>query len=223
MTKRFYLLLIAYLGLMLLSGMACELTSGSSSDPEVKAQPGSILFQDDFASNTNQWDVWSGNDGSKVVIEDQTLHIVVQELQYDYWSLASGEYSDTRMDVTAAKLGGSDDNDFGIICRYQDKDNYYALLISSDGYAGILKVKHGDYTLLGTGFMEYNENIRKGDAVNLLRAECIGNSFTLYANGTKLIEALDTDMQQGRVGVIAGTTNSAGTSIYFDNFIVYQP
>lgn len=224
MTKRFYLLFFSYLGIILLTGVACELSTGSSSVAGENTLPsGSVLFQDDFVNNNNNWDTWNGKEGSKVVLEDETLHIVVQESQYDYWSLIDNLYSDVRIDVTVAKLGGPDDNDFGVLCRYQDKDNYYALLISSDGYAGILKVKQGMYTLLGNGFMEYNEAVSKGDAVNLLRVECVGQTLKLTVNGKKVIEAQDGDIQRGQVGVIAGTTNTPGTSIYFDNFIVYQP
>ena len=40
-------------------------------------------------------------------------------------------------------------NSFGVICRYQDEENFYAGLITSDGYAGIFEVKEGIYHLKG--------------------------------------------------------------------------
>lgn len=223
MKGRFYLILFTYIGLILIVGMACELSTGAQEKVNTGVPSGTILFQDDFSSNNNNWSTWSGEGGSLVGLQDQTLHIVVQEQQYDYWSLIDGVYTDVAIDVSAAKIGGPDDNDFGIICRYVDRDNYYAFLISSDGYAGILKVKQGQYTVLGKGIMEYNEAIRKGDAVNMLHAECVKDLFLLKVNDQKLVEAQDQDLSRGQVGVIAGTLNAVGTNIYFDNFIVTQP
>jgi hypothetical protein len=223
MKIRFYLLLLVYLGLTIVVGVACEISTGGSEVSGEGVASGTVLFQDDFSNNNNNWDTWSGKGGSLVVLQDQTLRIAVEEPQYDYWSMVDKVYTDMRIDVSAAKIGGPDDNDFGIICRFVDKDNYYALLISSDGYTGILKVKQGEYTLLGSGVMEYNEAIRKGDAVNLLQADCVGNVLALTANGHKLLEVQDEDFKRGQIGVIAGTTNSPGTNIYFDNFVVYQP
>ena len=34
---------------------------------------------------------------------------------------------------------GPDDNDFGIICRYIDDNQFYYAIISSDGYYGIVR------------------------------------------------------------------------------------
>jgi hypothetical protein len=71
--------------------------------------------------------------------------------------------------------------------------------------------------------LQPSKAIRLGTALNRLRADCVADRLTLYVNGEKLVEVQDTEFASGDVGLIAGTYQSAGTDIRFDNFIVYQP
>jgi len=59
------------------------------------------------------------------------------------WSVANFPTQDIEISVQTQKISGPNDTNFGILCRYQDKDNYYSFLISSDGYYGILKMQDG--------------------------------------------------------------------------------
>ena len=185
------------------------------------ASPGSTLFSDDFSSATS-WGLWNG-DGAIVDYFTGGLRILVQEAQYDFWSVPGRDFTDVEIETNAVKLGGPDDNDFGVICRYLNKDNFYMLVISSDGYYGIAKIKDGQYTLLGADRLQYNPNIAQGMAANNIRADCVGSTLRLYANGIALIEVQDIDFPRGDVGLIAGTYNTPGAEILFDNFVVRKP
>jgi hypothetical protein len=69
----------------------------------------------------------------------------------------------------------------------QGSDNYYAFLIGSDGYAGVLKVYQGVYTLLNHQTLEFQAaSTRPG--MNHLRAECIGSTLSMYINEQKVFE-----------------------------------
>lgn len=185
-------------------------------------QPGAVLLQDDFSDEDSGWSTWE-DERSRVAYQDGGLRIRVGETQYDYWSTAGERFFDTRITVEAAKMGGPDDNDFGILCRYKDPDNFYAFLISSDGYAGILKVKDGEYNLISGENMNYFEAIQQGGAVNRLEARCQSFELSLMANGEQLLTAEDFDFMSGEVGVIAGSYDQPGVDIFFDNFVVYNP
>ena len=207
--------------ILILISLACsgpEVLNQSQNTP----QPGAVLFQDDFSNANSGWATW--DDGvSMVAYQDGGLRIFVGEAQFDYWSTPGEKFLDTRVEVEAAKLSGSDDNDFGILCRYKDPDNFYALLISSDGYAGILKVKEGEYKLISGESMDYFEVIQKGTALNRLEGQCVGSKLILSANGEQLLEVDDFDFMYGETGVIAGSYDESGVDIFFDNFIVYNP
>ncbi len=186
-------------------------------------QSGNILFKDDFSDPSSGWETWNEPSGSMVAYQNGGLRIYIAEKQYDFWSRPGKRVSNVRLEVDAIKLGGPDDNDFGLICRYQDRDNFYAFLASSDGYAGILKVKEGKYTAIGGSQMTYSESIRRGAAQNQLRADCNGLGLALYVNGQLVVEAMDQEFQTGEIGLIAGTGEIAGADLYFDNFKAYKP
>ena len=115
---------------------------------------------------------------------------------------------------------------FGIICRYDEKPqnpSLYFLIISTDGYYAIGKVKEGQDQLLSSNAMEYSEAIHRRGESNRLRAECNGNRLTLWANEAQLAQVTDDDFSSGSVGLIAGTFDTPGTDVLFDNFVVTKP
>jgi len=148
-------------------------------------------------------------------------------VDYFSWPGLEGELpADIQIEVDAAKKGGPDDNDFGVLCRYSNinqVDNYYRFVISSDGYAGIMLVEGEESTMLSSDKLQASEAIRKGDASNHLRADCIGSQLTLYINGKQAATAQDSTLVGGDVGLIAGTYTIPGTDILFDNFKIRQP
>ena len=187
------------------------------------AQPGAVLFKDDFTDPSSGWETWSEPSGSMVAYQNGGLRFFIAEKEFDYWSRPGKRVSDVRMEVDVIKLGGPDDNDFGLMCRYQDRDNFYAFLASSDGYAGILKVKDGNYLIISGEHMAYSETLHKGAAQNHLRADCNGSTLTFYANDKQLLSVQDQDFKTGEIGVIGGTGATAGADLYFDNFWAFKP
>jgi hypothetical protein len=146
-----------------------------------------------------------------------------QRSRRDIWANPGLSFTDVRLEVDASKVGGDDNNDFGLICRYQDSNNFYFFVISSDGYYGIGKVKGGQQFLIGMESMPPSEKINQGNASNQLKADCVGNTLALHVNGEKLTEQTDMDFASGDVGLIAGAFDNPGTDIHFDNFIVMRP
>jgi hypothetical protein len=71
--------------------------------------------------------------------------------------------------------------------------------------------------------MPPSDAINQGAATNHIRADCVGSTLTLYANGTQIDQQTDTDFSTGDVGLLAGTYTQTGTDILFDNFVVMKP
>lgn len=189
--------------------------SGQNSD--------NVLMVDNFTDPLSGWKVWVGEDGSSIDYSDGSLRVFVNTSQFDYWSVAGKNYTDVHLEADITKGDGPDDNDYGLICRYRDDNNFYAFLISSDGYAGVVKVKDGDYHILSGDQMQYSEAIRRGRAQNRLQAICNGSVMTFSVNGIQLFAVTDEDFSSGDVGVIAGAYDTAGVEILFDNFAVLKP
>jgi len=194
----------------------------TSTPNPILSTPG-ILFSDDFSNPSSGWDQVD----EPLYMTDyyeNSYRIFENETMADVWSNPDSlSFGDVTVKVDAIKKAGPDDNDFGLICRYQDVDHFYYAVISSDGYFGIIKVTSDGSATLGRENLEFSDSVSQGYASNRIRLDCIGDVLTLYVNGDQLDRQIDDDYAIGNVGLIAGTYNTAGTDILFDNFIVLQP
>ena len=181
-----------------------------------------LLFSDDFSNESSGWDRISNTDGLTNYVNDQ-YHIHVNRPDYDVFANPYRSFTDVRIEVDATDVGKVADNNFGLICRYADRNDFYAGLISSDGHYGIFKIKGGGYTLLGMDSMPISPIILPAAEKNLIRLDCIGSTLTLFVNGIQLDARQDTDFGSGDVGLLAGSYGTAGVEIAFDNFKVYSP
>ena len=109
------------------------------------------------------------------------------------------------------------------MCRYQDTENFYFLIISSDGYYGIGKVQGGEQELLDPPQMYHSEAIIPGAGPNHIQAECNGSRLALRVNGVLIAEAKDSTFQEGDVGLIVGSFDVPGVDMWFDNLMVKVP
>lgn len=212
---------VAILAVLLSASLACSVpffsTGTDSTEP-----PSNILFQDDFSDPTSGWDRVNVEDGL-TDYTDGVYRILVNAINTDIWSNPGLDFIDTQIEVDTRKVGGDDNNDFGVICRYQDFNNFYFFVISSDGYYGVGKVVNGDQQLIGVESMPPSEVINQGNANNHIRADCVGSKLAIHVNDEKLAEYDDTDFTSGDVGLLAGSFENPGTDIHFDNLKVSNP
>ncbi len=183
---------------------------------------GTVLFSDSFEDKESGWKTYVSGE-SYILYQAGGLLFLIDQTHTDFWSSPGLNYSDVRVEVEAIKVSGPDDNAIGVICRMVDEKNYYAFVISSDGYAGIYKVVEGEYTLLNSPTMEYSSSIHQGEAVNYLSATCAGNRLTFDVNGSNLFTITDQEFQDGDIGLIAGSFESPQVNIFFDNLSVFTP
>lgn len=184
------------------------------------APSGSVLFQDEFENNTTGWDRVL-NDNGIMDYDRGGYRILVQQPTMNFWSTPEKDFRDVRIEADVTKLNGPSENRTGLICRYQS-GNYYFFIISSDGFYAIGKFIGGSTILLGQSEMQASEFIQP-DAMNHLRADCVGNTFTFYVNFNQIAVAQDTDFPSGDVGVLAGSFLQPGVDVSFDHFVVMQP
>lgn len=206
---------------LLLTG--CALTREWDQQSQAKVGEGQALLFDDFSSENKQWDTWSLEVGSANVTDGQLL-LLQKQGGLDLWSLNYATYWNTVTAVDARVMSGPENNTFGIVCRYQDPQNFYQFVISEDGYSGIIKVQDAEYiNLSDEQGLHHSEVIRGEGAVNLVRADCIDDQLRLVVNHQLLAEARDADFTEGRVGVIAGTSDTGTLVVSFDNFTIVKP
>jgi hypothetical protein len=199
------------------------LTPTSTSTPTPILPTPGLLFFDDFSDPSSGWPKVTRTD-YVANYYNNSYRMVENTDNSDRWALPHElSFHDVIVDVDATMNGGPEENDFGIVCRYQNDDQLYFGMITSDGYYAIVKITRDDWNVLGHDHIEYSEWINQGAATNHIRFDCIGNELTLYANGHLLDQQTDDEYTFGNVGLVVGTYDTTGTDILFDNFIVYQP
>jgi hypothetical protein len=182
-----------------------------------------VLFQDDFSNPSSGWQNLPDSLWGSRYYKDGSYHIKINSIYSLLTSTPGLNFSDVQIHVNATKKAGPDDNNYGIICRWQDVNNFYFLVISSDGYFGIGKVSNGQQTLIGLEKMLPSDAVQQGLSTNHLRADCVGDMLSLHVNSEHLITVQDADFSYGDVGLLAGTFIEPGVEIEFTNFSVLKP
>jgi hypothetical protein len=183
-----------------------------------------ILAQDDFSSSSSGWYtetadeyVMSYSDGGYLI------QVIADDM--DAWGTWGRAFpADVNIEVDAVLSSGPEASSYGILCRYTDNSNYYSLIVSNDGYAVIMR-KINDVTDV---ISDPNQNWTGSDAINVnginrIRADCIGNTLTLYANGIQILSVSDPSLTSGDVGLVASTWGTGGANVLFDNMVVKRP
>jgi hypothetical protein len=220
MRKMISLFVIAA-AVMLLSS-ACVLIDLSRFYGAYPEEPGSLLFQDNFTDPRSGWDRVRTEEGMTDYDVDK-YRIVVNARNADYWANPGLDFEDIVVTVETLKLSGPDDNNYGVLCRYQDRDNFYFLVISSDGYYGIGKVENGQQRLLQPEQMYPSDAILQGNQYNNLKVVCDGSRLALTVNGELVAETEDQAFRRGDVGLMVGSFDEPGVDVLFDHFTVTVP
>lgn len=183
------------------------------------------IFFDDFSKTDTGWTQFNDDSGS-IAYAGGSYTLSVKKTGVLLIATPSQDIpGDISVEVDARKTGGSDDNYIGILCHYTDPDNYYLLIVTSDGYSGIAMRKAGEDSLISPNqkFLKM-DGINTGNAANHIRADCIGEQLTLYANGKQVNLAYENSLTGGTTGLAVRSGKTAeGTEISFDNFTVFEP
>jgi hypothetical protein len=189
---------------------------------DLVAKPGQALYHDDFSDPGSGWPQATSAKG--ILGYDQGAYrMQVLSPGYDLRAVPGQFFSDVQIEVDTTRVSGPVYNQFGVTCRFQDLNNFYFFVISSDGYYAIGKIKDGVTTLLGQEMMAYTSTIRQGSVPNHLRFDCILKSLKGFVNGQAIAITEDADFSRGDAGIISGAFTEGGVDVSFDNFVVYKP
>lgn len=197
--------------------------SGSTRD---ECRPEGMLFADNFdGSQQCGWALYSQG-GATVDIREGALRISTSQVGEIWWTNPGRSFDNAIITVQARQAGGPDNNAYGVICRYQNENNFYIFLISGDGYYAVGKYQSGSdrvIYLTEDGQYQFSEVINQGVGTNQIRASCVGNELSLAVNGIPLITITDSAFVTGDVG-LGVSTLAAGTAIVeFDSIRILQP
>lgn len=180
---------------------------------------GSVIVQDNFSDKSSGWPEGDYADEA-YYYQNGRYFIKVNKGDYTV-PVTRGEYlQDVIIQIDTRVEQSSGDGDFGVICRYQDDNNFYMFEITQDAYYGIYKLFRGDwYPLIEYAYSDMLINLKDAQ----FKAACIGNTLSFAVNGKMMGEVSDQSIKTGDFGFFAGTFESGGNIISFDNLVVNQP
>jgi hypothetical protein len=185
-------------------------------------RPGQALYHEDFSNPRSGWPQATSSTSS-LGYQAGAYRMVVKAPLSDLQAVSGQSYGDVRIEVDATRQAGPVYNRFGLVCRFEDLNDFYFFAVSSDGYYAIGKIKNGVTSLLGQEMMAYSASILQGGEPKHIRFDCIGNTLKGYVNGQTLAITEDADFFSGDAGLMSGSYNDGGVDISFDNFVVYKP
>ncbi len=163
-----------------------------------------------------------GAEGKWVVRADKdspTNHVLVQEsadatdYRFPLALVKEGSYKDVTLSVRARPISGEVDQGFGLVWRYKDANNYYITRCNAD--EDNCTIYH---TVDGRRRSFQNKQIKVAkNTWHTLKLEAAGNHFTVWLDGTKVLDAKDeTFGKAGRVGL----WTKADSVIEFDDLSI---
>ncbi|RME89691.1 MAG: serine protease, partial [Anaerolineae bacterium] len=146
-------------------------TSSSTEFPQI----GEAIYSQDFSSPSGTW-ADDTLEGGALFNQDGRFHIRVDETRYLIWNYADLDEGDVILEVSARIENPTGEGDFGLLCRYRDSDNFYALEVSEDGYFSIWMQENGEFRSL-LDWTPLPSSAPEGDVT--LRAACVGDRLIL--------------------------------------------
>ncbi len=211
--------------LLLLSGLAAGCLPQNLRGPDPCNEGGTLLIDEFDNSKECGWLLFNGRGITEEITEDSLR--ISNSLPGEFaWANADRSFDDLIINVQARQVSGPDDNAYGVICRYQNEENFYVFLISGDGHYAIGKYQSGSpqvQYLTGEGQYVFSEAINQGAAQNDIRASCIGNELSLAVNGIPLETATDPTFVTGDIGLGASSFRPGSAVIEFDSIRVIAP
>lgn len=180
---------------------------------------GETVIFDDFSNPASGWVEDSDTDWS-LYYEGGRYFFAVNPSEFYVNSYLLNDYSNIEVSVNVNIEQAAHDGDIGILCRYVDGDNYYAMEVSEDGYYSIWKRINGEVTYL----IEWTSSalVPIDSSSFLLHASCDGSQLAVGINNELLGSVTDTDLTTGRIGLTAGTWQNGGLVVSFDNIEVIE-
>jgi hypothetical protein len=220
---------VAFLGLAVIVFAIARNTGGDSDQARgggASATPpptSDLPFSDQFSNTSSAWRVQKNEDAGSYY-DDGGYRVYSPAMKARAVPRSeAGPFPDVAVEVDAKVLNNQ--SDFiasGVLCREQDQDTFYSMLVFGNGVVSIDKIMDASRHEIVS--KNRSEVIGENVVSPHIRGECVGNRLTLYVNDKKVLEAEDSDIRSGGVGLVASSYDAnLGAKILFDNFSVKKP
>jgi Tol biopolymer transport system component len=194
--------------------------AGTDTGPGNRPADLELVYEDNFDDSSSGWDdafdayTTKQYGNHRYQIEVNTSNLVA-------WGLANRDVADFEVEVEAKFEEGGQSNGYGLLFRFQDRENFYRFDISGDGYFLLSKFVKGAWTTMVD--WQASPAITPGNAANILKVAAFGPNITVWANGEQLASITDDSLPHGNFGFFAGTFSDPHMWASFDNLKLWTP
>jgi len=179
-----------------------------------------LVYEDDFSDSFGGWDD-AFDTFTRKVYGNNRYQIEVNTSNLIAWGLANRDVANFEIEVEAKQEDGDEKNSYGLLFRFQDRNNFYRFDVSGDGYYLLSKFVEGEWTNLVD--WTASEFINTGGAANILKVSAFGPDITIWANGQQLAAIKDESLNHGNFGFFASTFADPFTWVSYDNLKMWTP
>lgn len=174
-----------------------------------------------FRRDNGLWELDLDSAESTIRFESGSYRVGALEPSYYVWGISEFMADDLFVEVDAARMTGPDNNEFGIVFRHEDVDNFYTFLVSSDGFYSLRKLQEGMWEEIlpwaETDLLDLSEA-----GSNRLGVFAQGASIVLLINEQIVDSVVDESFSGGAIGLAAGAFEEAGVEVAFDDLDLWD-
>ena len=173
-----------------------------------------------FYTDDGTWDVEEG-DGVVRAVAAGAYRLRVEPEDTLAWSSTQLAAADFYLEAATLHVAGPVNNEFGVLFRYQDDDNFYSFSISSDGYYRLDRKLAGEWSPLVAWTESSAINTGEG-SFNMLGLLAEGAQISLLVNENLLTSLVDDTYAEGGIAPTVGSYDEGGVEIAYDDLTVWR-
>ncbi len=193
---------------------------------DVGQQRTDSYFADNFSSDRYDWAdvqddirVWGVQDGHYV------LHLF--EPDYVIWAYLPIDFVPAGVGFDAQVQPGFDEGGYGVICHYQDENNYHYVSVDpQNSEYSIGRVRNDEYEMLMEDWWMPAIYLNSAThAVNTIRVLCDPQQISLYINGQLEAKVAIDPATPGRTAIFGETWEDMppdGFKVFIDNLYAFE-
>jgi hypothetical protein len=178
-------------------------------------------YSEGFRVPNTDWEIDTESDNSSIRFEGRTYRIDAIDTDLFVWGISPAEAANFYVEVYADRVAGPLNNEFGIVFRHVDTDNFYAFMASSDGYYVLRTLEDGEWSDIIPWTASDAIDQEEG-AANLVGVYADGPMLLLLINDTVVDWLEDATFAEGGLALAAGSFDEGDVQIAFDDFALWD-
>ncbi len=181
---------------------------------------GELIFSDDF-SNPETWTLNRGSSESAAIANNELTLALSKSGDYVYSVRVEPELRDFRLEITVNPSICRGGDEYGLLLRFVDPDNFYRFALTCDGQARVDRVYKGHpsspqpLSLFGS--------IPPGaPSSSRLVVSANGREMRFFINGEFLFSISDPTLPIGLIGVFIHSNEENAVTVNFADLEVYK-